>query len=85
MPPEDPDVTNCMCGPGVPWCARTDELFGVEGVHVLDVARRDDGAMVLDVETDQVLAGCGSCGVIMVGHGRRVVCLHTSESASDQG
>ena len=65
-----------MCGPGVPWCARTDELFGVEGVHVLDVTRRDDGSVVLDVETDQALAGCAGCGVVAVGHGRRVVRLH---------
>ena len=21
-------MTNCVCGPGAPWCARTDELFG---------------------------------------------------------
>ena len=32
--------------------------------------------MVLDVETDQVLAGCTSCGVVAVGHGRRVVRVH---------
>jgi transposase len=60
----------------VSWCARTDELFGVEGMHVLDVTRHDDGMLVLDVETDQMLAGCTSCGVVAVGHGRRVVRLH---------
>ncbi len=65
-----------MCGPGVPWCARPDELFGVEGVHVLAVTSRSDRTVVLDVETDQVLAGCASCGVVAVGHGRRVVRLH---------
>ena len=69
-----------MCGPGVPWCARTDELFGVEGVHVLDVTTRQDGKVVLDVETDQVLAGCAACGVVAVGHGRRVVRLHDTPS-----
>jgi transposase len=65
-----------MCGPGAPWCARTDELVGVEGVHVLEVTTREDGTVVLDVETDQVLAGCAACGVVAVGHGRRVVRLH---------
>ena len=69
-------MAHCTCGPGVPWCARADELFGVEGVRVLDVSTRDDGTLVLDVETDQVLAGCASCGVVAVGHGRRVVRLH---------
>ncbi len=69
-------MAHCTCGSGTPWCARTDEIFGVEGVHVLDVTRRDDGTVVLDVETDQVLAGCTSCGVVAVGHGRRVVRLH---------
>ncbi|TCN39313.1 transposase IS204/IS1001/IS1096/IS1165 family protein [Kribbella orskensis] len=51
-------------------------MFGVEGVHVLAATRRDDGTLVLEVETDQVLAGCVSCGVVAVGHGRRVVRLH---------
>lgn len=69
-------MTNCTCGSGASWCARTDELFGVDGVHVVDVTTRDDGTVVLDVETGQVLAGCGSCGVAAVGHGRRVVRLH---------
>jgi len=69
-------MTHCTCGPDALWCARTDELFGVEGVHVLDVTTRDDGTLVLDVETDQVLSGCASCGVVAVGHGRRVVRVH---------
>jgi hypothetical protein len=60
----------------VSWCAGADEVFGVEGMHVLDATRRDDGTLVLDVETDQALAGCASCGVVAVGHCRRVVCLH---------
>jgi transposase len=69
-------MSHCTCGPDALWCARTDELFGVEGVHVLDVTTRDDGTLVLDVETDQVLSGCASCGVVAVGHGRRVVRVH---------
>jgi len=51
-------------------------LFGVEGVHVLAVTSRDDGTVVLEVETDQLLAGCPDCGVVAVGHGRRVQVLH---------
>jgi transposase len=51
-------------------------LFGVKGVHVVDVTTRDDGSLLLDVETGDELAGCTSCGVVAVGHGRRVVRLH---------
>lgn len=69
-------MAECTCGSGASWCARADELFGVEGVHVLDVSHRVDGVLVLDVETDRALAGCASCGVVAVGHGRRVVRLH---------
>ncbi len=69
-------MSHCRCGPGASWCARTDELFGVEGIHVLAVASRDDGTVVLDVETDQMLAGCPDCGVVAVGHGRRVQVVH---------
>ena len=50
-------------------------MFGVEGVHVLD-SRIDDGGLVVDVETDQTLAGCPDCGVVRIGHGRRVHRLH---------
>jgi len=32
--------------------------------------------LALDVETDQTLAGCPSCGVVAGGHGRRVHRLH---------
>jgi transposase len=45
-------------------------------VHVLGVSIGADGGLVLEVETDQVLAGCASCGVVAVGHGRRLVQLH---------
>ncbi len=69
-------MTHCTCGPGASWCARTDELFGVEGVHVLAASTREDGTLVLDIETDADLVGCTSCGVVATGHGRRVVRLH---------
>jgi transposase len=63
-------------------CARhllvcgADEIFGVDGFHVLEVTTRDDGVLVLDVESDQTLTGCPDCGVVAVGHGRRVQVLH---------
>lgn len=70
--------STCACGPSPSsrWCPRADELFGVEGVHVLDVTSRDDGTIVLDIESDTDLTGCPACGVVAVGHGRRVQVLH---------
>lgn len=70
--------STCACArsPSSRWCPRADELFGVEGVHVLDVTSRDDNTIVLDVESDTDLAGCPDCGVVAVGHGRRVQMLH---------
>ncbi len=66
----------CVPSPSPRWCPRADELFGVEGVHVLDVTTRDDGTIMLDVESDADLTGCPDCGVVAVGHGRRVQVLH---------
>lgn len=45
-------------------------------MHVLDVTTRDDGTLVLDLESDAALAGCTACGVVAVGQGRRVQVLH---------
>jgi transposase len=69
-------VLHSTCAPGTSWCARADEIFGVDGLHVLEVTTRDDGVLVLDVESDQTLTGCPDCGVVAVGHGRRVQVLH---------
>src|SRR3954471_7040235 len=44
-------------------------------MHVL-AASVVENQLVLDVETDQTLAGCPACGVVAVGHGRRVHVLH---------
>lgn len=68
-------MTHSTCGFGASWCAGTDRIFGVEGMHVLDASVVDD-RLVLDVETDQTLTGCPACGVVAVGHGRRVHRLH---------
>lgn len=66
----------CVPSPSPRWCPLADELFGIEGVHVLDVTTRDDGTIMLDVESDADLTGCPDCGVVAVGHGRRVQVLH---------
>jgi transposase len=60
-------------------------LFGVEGMHVLDVTRDPDvgggqGLVVLDVESDADLTGCPDCAVVAVGHGRHVQALHDAPS-----
>ena len=65
-------MRHCTCGPGASGCARTDELFGAEGMHVLDVTRDPDvgggqGLVVLDVESDADPTGCPDCGVVAVG------------------
>jgi transposase len=69
-------VTHSMCGSGARWCARADAIFDVPGMHVLDVNDDDGGRLVLTVESDQVQAGCPSCGVIAASHGRRPRMLH---------
>ena len=45
-------------------------------MHLLDVHTDDDGVVRVDVETDQTLTGCPDCGVVAIGHGRRVQVLH---------
>ena len=61
-------------------CPRADQLFGVEGLHVLEVSVDDDGHVVVAVESEQTLTGCPDCGVVAVGHGRRVQILHDAPS-----
>ena len=41
-------------------------------MHVLDVARGHRNQLVVTVETDADVGGCPSCGVVAVGHGRRI-------------
>jgi transposase len=69
-------VTHCMCGSGARWCARADAIFDVPDLHVLDVVDDDQDRLVLTVESDQVEAGCPSCGVLAASHGRRSRLLH---------
>jgi transposase len=65
-----------MCGSGARWCARADAIFDVVGMHVLDVEVDDLQRLVLTVESGQLQAACPGCGVMAVGHGRRVRVLH---------
>lgn len=62
----------CTCVSNDPWCARADALFDVAGMHVLAVERDRSDRLVLTVETDADVGGCPECGVVAVGHGRRV-------------
>jgi transposase len=64
-------MDDCTCGCGTPWCARADVLFDVPGMHVLGV-QRESTRFVLTVESDGDVGGCPRCGVVAVGHGRRV-------------
>jgi transposase len=65
-----------MCGSGARWCARADAMFDVPRMHVLAVAVDEKDRLVLTVESDQVEHGCPACGVLAVGHGRRVHVIH---------
>lgn len=60
------------CGSGVRWCARADAVFNSDGMHVLDV-QQGHRTLVITVETDAEVAGCPSCGVVPISHGRRRV------------
>ena len=62
----------CCCFVSLDRCDRCDLLVGLEGFHLMSVARTP-GALVLDVESCNQLAGCPGCGVIAQGHGRMVV------------
>src|SRR5215212_9725432 len=74
------EPTSCCVVPGG-YCARVDTLFNLPGVHVLDVAWRNDrgrlpAGLRLVVESHPVQAGCPGCGVIADGRGRRLRRLH---------
>ena len=62
----------CCCSASLDRCDRCDLLVGLEGFHLVAVARRECG-LVLDIEFCDRCAGCPGCGVIAQGHGRVVV------------
>ena len=45
-------------------------------MHVLDVEHDEQQRLVLTVESDATESACPRCGVLAVGHGRRVRILH---------
>ena len=62
----------CCCSASLDRCDRCDLLVGLEGFHLMSVARTPQ-LLVLDVESCNQLVGCPGCGVIAQGHGRMVV------------
>ena len=55
------------------YCDRCDLLVGLDPLRVTGVDRRDDGMLVVTVESPPGLMGCPSCGVVAVSKGRRTV------------
>ena len=52
----------CCCSASLDRCDRCDLLVGLEGFHLMSVARTSD-VLVLDVESCNQLAGCPGCGL----------------------
>ena len=52
----------CCCSASLDRCDRCDLLVGLEGFHLMSVARTPD-ALVLDIESCDRCAGCPGCGV----------------------
>ena len=50
------------CSASLDRCDRCDLLVGLEGFHLMSVARTPD-ALVLDVESCNQLGGCPGCGL----------------------
>ena len=69
-------MPHSMCRSGARWCARADAIFDIPDIHVLDVEVDERSRLVLTVESGQLEQGCPLCGVLAVGHGRRVRQLH---------
>ena len=63
-----------VCGDGE-WCAISATLLGVPSSPITAVSQTPTG-LIIDVETDQTLAGCPACGEVVVGHGRRRIRLN---------
>ena len=59
----------CCCSTSLDRC---DLLVGLEGFHLIAVARRACG-LILDMESCDHFSGCPGCGVITQGHGCVVV------------
>jgi transposase len=77
---EGPDGASLYVRLGCARCARADAIFDVVGMHVLDVEVDDLQRLVLTVELGQLEAACPDCGVMAIGHCRRVRVLHDAPS-----
>ena len=75
-----PEPTSCCSALGG-YCDRCDLLVGLDGLRVTAVAGAEDGALTVTVESEPVLVGCPSCGVVAHGHGRLEVRLVDAPSA----
>ena len=52
----------CCCSASLDRCDRCDLLVGLEGFHLMSVARTPD-ALMLDIESCDRCAGCPGCGL----------------------
>ena len=75
-----PEPTLCCPALGG-YCDRCDLLVGLDGLRVTGVARDEDGALTVVVESEPAVVGCPSCGVVAHGHGRLQVRLVDAPSA----
>lgn len=73
-----PDATHCgdprLCSAAA-YCDRCDLLVGLDGLRVIGVERRGDGALVVDAESPPGPVGCPQCGVVAESAGRKVLVL----------
>ena len=53
----------CCCSVSLDRCDRCDLLVGLEGFHLMSVARTPQ-VLVLDVESCNQLVGCPGCGAL---------------------
>lgn len=67
-----------VCGSACAGALGANAIFAVTGMQVLDVDVDERGRLVLTVESGGLYAGCPSCGMPAVGHGRRVHLPHNA-------
>ena len=75
-----PEPTLCCPALGS-YCDRCDLLVGLDGLRVTGVARDEDDALTVVVESEPAVMGCPTCGVVAHGHGRLEVRLVDAPAA----
>ena len=75
-----PEPMSCCPALGS-YCDRCDLLVGLAGLRVTGVARGEDDALTVTVESEPAVMGCPTCGVVAHGHGRIEVRLVDAPSA----